>query len=381
MSQRPFPHHLAALAIAATLLGILPVSASGLRAILPGAVAPGRVLPGAAPALAAPAAYTDQAQIPAWAAADIAFTTELGIFRGDADTGAFRPHDQITRAEVAAVVLRAFPLAADPAVRAPFVDIQGGWYEEPVTRAVQAGVIQAGDFGPWFRPNQPITRAELARMLARAIGDCHVSPSSVAFSDVDPNQAPFGPYIARAAGCGIIRGMGDGTFAPDQTATRAQAAVMIARALRLTQAGSAPPQPAEPAPAGGPSAEDGIHEFERRVAELVNAERLVAGLQPLRLDPGLSRVARLKSRDFVTGGYFGHESPTYGSPFEMMKQFGFTYRMAGENIALGHRTPEQVHEAWMNSPGHRSNILNPDFDTIGVGYYEYGWTQMFIQSR
>jgi len=335
-------------------------------------------LPGAAAALAASLPYADQAEIPEWAVADVAFTTESGIFQGDADTGAFRPNDLITRAEVAAVVVRAFPLETDPAVPVPFVDIRGGWYEEPVTRAVRAGVIRAGDFGSRFRPNQPITRAELARMVARAVGECRASVSSQGgvFSDVDPDEYPFGPYIAKAAACGIIRGMGDGTFAPGETATRAQAAVMIARAVRLAQE-----EPGAGQQDKEPPGETEFHAFELRVAELVNAEREVAGLQPLRLDPELSRVARLKSQDFVTGGYFSHDSPTYGSPFAMMKQFGFTYRSASENIAQGYRTPEAVHEAWMKSPGHRRNIMDPNYDTMGIGFYEYGWTQLFIQSR
>ena len=81
-----------------------------------------------------------------------------------------------------------------------------------------------------------------------------------------------------------------------------------------------------------------------------------------------------------TKGYFSHTSPTYGSPFDMMKKFGITYRSAGENIAMGQRTPEEVVKAWMNSEGHRKNILNSSFTHIGVGHVASGnyWTQMFI---
>ena len=73
-------------------------------------------------------------------------------------------------------------------------------------------------------------------------------------------------------------------------------------------------------------------------------------------------------------------SPTYGSPFDMMKTFGISYKSAGENIAMGQTTPEQVVQAWMNSPGHRENIMNSSFTHIGVGYVASGnyWTQMFI---
>jgi len=105
-----------------------------------------------------------------------------------------------------------------------------------------------------------------------------------------------------------------------------------------------------------------------------------AGLSPLSLSPQLSRVARAKSQDMKDKKYFDHTSPTYGSPFEMMKAFGISYSIAGENIAKGQPTPEAVVKAWMNSPGHRANILNPAFTQIGVGYVggAHYWTQMFI---
>ena len=78
--------------------------------------------------------------------------------------------------------------------------------------------------------------------------------------------------------------------------------------------------------------------------------------------------------------YFSHTSPVYGTSYQMMKSFGITYRSAGENIAMGQRTPQAVVNAWMNSAGHRKNILNPSFTRIGVGYVASGnyWTQMFI---
>jgi uncharacterized YkwD family protein len=91
-------------------------------------------------------------------------------------------------------------------------------------------------------------------------------------------------------------------------------------------------------------------------------------------------IAREKSRDMSVNRYFSHTSPTYGSPFDMMKQFGVSYSRAAENIAYGYSTPEAVMNGWMNSPGHRANILNGALTQIGVGYYAPGhyWTQMFI---
>ena len=120
--------------------------------------------------------------------------------------------------------------------------------------------------------------------------------------------------------------------------------------------------------------------FEAEVVRLVNQRRAEHGLKPLTQDWQLSRVARYKSQDMKDLGYFSHTSPTYGSPFQMMKSFGISYRTAGENIAKGYASPETVVNAWMNSPGHRANILNSTYTHIGVGYVSSGnyWTQMFI---
>lgn len=124
--------------------------------------------------------------------------------------------------------------------------------------------------------------------------------------------------------------------------------------------------------------------FEQEVVRLTNAERQKKGLSPLQVDAGLSKVARLKSEDMRDKNYFSHQSPTYGSPFDMMQKFNIQFSQAGENIAAGYPTPEKVVQGWMNSEGHRANILNPDFTHIGVGvakggsYGEYE-TQMFIK--
>jgi len=125
----------------------------------------------------------------------------------------------------------------------------------------------------------------------------------------------------------------------------------------------------------------GLNAQEREMVEYVNQERTKAGLAPLQVDPDLARVARIKSQDMVDNGYFDHNSPTYGSPFEMLRSFGISYRAAGENIAKN-RSVIGAHTALMNSEGHRANILNPNFTHIGIGIVENGGmvtvTQMFI---
>lgn len=123
-----------------------------------------------------------------------------------------------------------------------------------------------------------------------------------------------------------------------------------------------------------------LNEFEQEVFHLTNVEREKQGLAPFQIDEALSKVAREKSRDMAQNGYFDHQSPTHGSPFDMMRAYGITYQTAGENIAKGQQTPEEVVNAWMNSQGHRENILNSRFTHIGIGYIEQGnhWTQQFI---
>ncbi|OMF15169.1 serine protease [Paenibacillus amylolyticus] len=119
-------------------------------------------------------------------------------------------------------------------------------------------------------------------------------------------------------------------------------------------------------------------DFATQVVKLVNAERAKAGLSALSSDALLDKVAVAKVKDMSNNNYFDHQSPTYGSPFDMMKQFGVTYSYAGENIAKGQKTPQEVVTAWMNSEGHRANILSKNFTHIGVGYFNGYWAQEFI---
>ncbi|KOS68441.1 hypothetical protein AEA09_07655 [Lysinibacillus contaminans] len=124
-----------------------------------------------------------------------------------------------------------------------------------------------------------------------------------------------------------------------------------------------------------------VNAFEQEVVKLTNAERTKAGLAPFQTDEKLMAAAREKSQDMQSKNYFSHTSPTFGSPFDRMKALGISYKSAGENIAKGQRTPQEVVQAWMDSPGHRANILNADFTHIGVGFVEtgYHWTQQFIK--
>ncbi|WP_408009616.1 CAP domain-containing protein [Pseudalkalibacillus sp. A8] len=118
---------------------------------------------------------------------------------------------------------------------------------------------------------------------------------------------------------------------------------------------------------------------EQQMVDLVNQERQKAGLAPLEVDPALTKMARAKSKDMIDNNYFSHNSPTYGSPFDMMKQFGIEYNTAGENIA-GNSSVEGAHTSLMNSDGHRKNILGSQYTKIGIGIVDGGpYGKMFSQ--
>ena len=139
----------------------------------------------------------------------------------------------------------------------------------------------------------------------------------------------------------------------------------------------------QPTPTPNPTPVQGLNADEQKMFDLVNKERLANGLKPLEIDMRLVNTARLKSADMVKLGYFDHQSPTYGSPFDMMKQFGISFSYAGENLA-GASDVNMAHVNLMNSPGHRENILRPEFTKVGIGVAngsKYGkiFTQQFIR--
>jgi len=122
-----------------------------------------------------------------------------------------------------------------------------------------------------------------------------------------------------------------------------------------------PPSTPTPAPSKVQLTADQQH-----MLDLINQERSKVGVAPLKIDSQLQKMAQVKSDEMVAKSYFSHTSPTYGSPFDMMKTFGISYTTAGENIA-GNSSVDGAHEALMNSPSHKENILNSSFNYVGIG--------------
>ena len=141
-----------------------------------------------------------------------------------------------------------------------------------------------------------------------------------------------------------------------------------------TETPSAPAQNEQPA--------SNIGSYELQVLNLVNEQRANYGLSALKYSTALEAVAYAHSKDMAQNNYFSHTNLSGQSPFDRMRQAGISYRSAAENIAAGQRTPQEVVNAWMNSSGHRANILNSSVTEMGVGIYSGGsygvyWTQLF----
>jgi len=148
---------------------------------------------------------------------------------------------------------------------------------------------------------------------------------------------------------------------------------------------SKPDQPQNPGTGQGTEVPlpSGLTADEKEMVQLVNQERTSRGLKPYQVDMDLVKVARVKAQDMVSKGYFSHTSPTYGSPFQMMQTFGINFRAAAENIAQN-RTVASAHTSFMNSSGHKANILNPSYEYVAIavvdgGPYGKTFVQMFIQ--
>ncbi|SFR04329.1 CAP domain-containing protein [Desulfoscipio geothermicus] len=131
-------------------------------------------------------------------------------------------------------------------------------------------------------------------------------------------------------------------------------------------------------PRSNPQPAPGANDDEREMLNLVNRERVQRGLEPLQFDSRLTQLARLKAQDMVENNYFSHTSPTYGSPFEMMREAGIRYVYAGENLAMA-PSVQRAHDGLMNSSGHRANILSDNFDRVGIGVVSRGYYKYFVQ--
>ncbi|PIC63390.1 hypothetical protein CSV79_12190 [Sporosarcina sp. P13] len=316
---------------------------------------------------------------------EINFLSGKGIITGYED-GSFKPASNVTRLQAVTMILREKGITDFTAADPGFTDLKiGNHGYDKVAKAVELGIISGKtnkNGTKYFDASAPLTRGQMAKILVE--GYNLQKTVSVRFKDV-PESSGFKRYISILATENITTGYLDDTFRPNNKLTREHFAVFMARLLnddfKIEKIPNPQPKP-EPTPEPTPEEpyNDNVSVTEQAVLDFTNAERVKAGLKPLQFDAALQNSAKQKSADMATNNYFSHTSPTYGSPFDQMRAHGVTYRSAGENIAKGYRNAEAVVTAWMNSPGHRRNILNDSFTHIGIGYDGNGhyWTQQFI---
>lgn len=280
-----------------------------------------------------------------WFMPTISKLVQLGGIQGYPDK-TFKPNNSMTKAEFVKTLITSLGEKASTST--------GHWANGYLSKAESLKLLEKNKLG---NVDLPISRLEAAQIVSNSLAYLN----EIYEANSDP--------ISRVSFKGIMTGYPDGSFKEMNNLTRAEASTVIVRLIHKDLRTVSASLPKETATT--------VHS---EILRLVNIERKKANLKPFVICTELTKVAELKSKDMANLNYFDHTSPTYGSPFNMMDKFGITYRAAAENIAKGYKTPEDVVKGWMNSPGHRANILSPNYSKMGVGYYTADvsyWTQMF----
>lgn len=314
-----------------------------------------------------------------WAYPSIDRLSDLGIINGYKN-GTYQPNLVLSRAQAAKILGGALNLNSDPSFTPNFTDVPKDHYAyEEIKELTQYGVFSNVTK---FNPDSPLTRAQMSKIIVEGMNIKMDDNHEVSFKDVP--KGDWHPYITTLAEVKISLGVKLGYFGPYQKVTRAQMAAFTDRALDFylgVKDGTITYDPQQKRYVNHANITSSIADVS---AQLANEERKKAGLSALTLDPELSRIATIKAEDMAKNDYFDHNSPTYGTPFEMAKQFGYNYRSFGENIAYGYSTPDAVVAGWMDSPGHKANILHKNYNRIGAGAVkdENGriyWVHMFAE--
>lgn len=289
-----------------------------------------------------------------------------GILSGYSDA-TFRPNNYVTRAQAAKIIAKSLNITSTNQVRQQFSDVpRDSEYYQAIQALNERNIIGGYSSDHTFRPNDWLTRAQMAKILTRAFNLEQASTITYPFRDI-PNSSSFQYNIQTIYNAGITNGTSATTFSPNASVTRGQMASFVVRAQDGVKA---PERPVSSS-------------YAEQVIALTNQARVENGLEPLVMSTSLMQSAQFKTDDLAATRIFSHDSPTYGGMQNILNRFNISYSYAGENIAVGQRTPEEVVNAWMNSPGHRANILNTDYTEIGVGYSSNGhyWTQHFIRPQ
>ena len=399
------------------------------------------------PAGAAGAAFTDVPQ-DHWANPYVEAMTQKGVVTG-VGNGRFNPDGNLSTAEFAVMLTQAFcpKEVADPEEGAAWWEpyLNAAWEAGYLTDTT-AGFSYAD--GSWDADvvTAPMTRYDMAQAMNNtAVAEKMTLPTDeqreaaqAAIGDFDSIPEDYESAVVAMYALGYLSGVNaNGDFGGESTMTRAQSCVVMSKLLGTEvettpetpdegtaggtgdttpaeepktpaedagtgtetpekpetpdegtaggTAGSTPVEEETPAEDTGSEPADTVAAYEQEVFDLVNQIREENGLEPFVYNETLAETARAHSQDMIDRNFFDHTNPDGKSPFDRMRENGLSYSMAAENIAVGYPSPEAVVEGWMNSQGHRANILG-GCEELGVGLalggsYGYYWTQCFATVR
>ena len=399
------------------------------------------------PAGAAGAAFTDVPQ-DHWANPYVEAMTQKGVVTG-VGNGRFNPDGNLSTAEFAVMLTQAFcpKEVADPEEGADWWEpyLNAAWEAGYLTDTT-AGFSYAD--GSWDADvvTAPMTRYDMAQAMNNtAVAEKMTLPTDeqreaaqAAIGDFDSIPEDYESAVVAMYALGYLSGVNaNGDFGGESTMTRAQSCVVMSKLLGTEvettpetpdegtaggagdttpaeepetpaedagtgtetpekpetpdegtaggTAGSTPVEEETPAEDTGSEPADTVAAYEQEVFDLVNQIREENGLEPFVYNETLAETARAHSQDMIDRNFFDHTNPDGKSPFDRMRENGLSYSMAAENIAVGYPSPEAVVEGWMNSEGHRANILG-GCEELGVGLalggsYGYYWTQCFATVR
>ena len=399
------------------------------------------------PAGAAGATFTDVPQ-DHWANPYVEAMTQKGVVTG-VGNGRFNPDGNLSTAEFAVMLTQAFcpKEVADPEEGAAWWEpyLNAAWEAGYLTDTT-AGFSYAD--GSWDADvvTAPMTRYDMAQAMNNTAAaekmtlptDEQREAAQAAIGDFDSIPEDYESAVVAMYALGYLSGINaNGDFGGESTMTRAQSCVVMSKLLgtevettpetpdegtagrtgdttpaeeRETPAedagtgtetpekpetpdegtaggtaGTTPVEEETPAEDAGSEPADTVAAYEQEVFDLVNQIREENGLEPFVYNETLAETARAHSQDMIDRNFFDHTNPDGKSPFDRMRDNGLSYSMAAENIAVGYPSPEAVVEGWMNSEGHRANILG-GCEELGVGLalggsYGYYWTQCFATVR
>lgn len=348
--------------------------------ILSAALCAGLVLPAAA----AEPFFSD---VPAghWAQAAIEDMAARGIVQG-VGGGMFEPDSPVTPAEFCLMLARLFypdELAAQQAAAS------APWWQPGAETARQAGLLDGtsvlADYqnGVWGSAAllAPMSRYDMAQAMAGTLtaqgvalpSDAELEAAQASIADFDEVPAPYARAVTAMYALGCLQGVDEaGSFEGGQSMDRAAACTVLTRLLDVLSGGSAQPEP-------DPGPQEALDALRQEMLDRVNEERAKVGAPALVLDETLCEAAQKRAQE--TAENYSHTRPDGSSCFTVLDEFGIQHSGAAENIYASPETVDAAMDGWMDSPGHRSNILNSSLRAIGIGYYytDEGWNHYWVQ--